>query len=326
MRRKIVQHGPSTFTVSLPKEWIDRYNLSKGDEVELTPDKTTVHVTALHRGEGEEHTIDLEKTERTIKKIITAEYKLGTDRIKIYYHNQKQLQKIRSTVNQSLPGFEIIEEKKKHVNIRNVADISESNFSQLLRRLFLSTLMTAESINKSKDRKLSEEEKATFLQEERLINRISNYCRRTVNKGLDVKEESTHLLYYIIEHLEKIGDIIANITSERINTNDKASTAEQRSIERMTHNLREFYEMFYEFTLTKYEIYRINLKQNLIFAQGEATHENSRLIMHEYTLLHLIHSTSGVLLMHHLSKNQVLANMSRKTETGYSSLHERDSN
>ncbi|MBI2136461.1 AbrB/MazE/SpoVT family DNA-binding domain-containing protein, partial [Candidatus Woesearchaeota archaeon] len=35
MKRKLVQHGNTSLTVSLPKKWTDKFNLKKGDEIEI---------------------------------------------------------------------------------------------------------------------------------------------------------------------------------------------------------------------------------------------------------------------------------------------------
>ena len=44
MQRKVNQIGPSTLMVSLPSKWAKRYNVRKGDSVEVTEEGKSLHI------------------------------------------------------------------------------------------------------------------------------------------------------------------------------------------------------------------------------------------------------------------------------------------
>jgi len=35
MRRKLVKQGNTTYTVSLPKDWVERLNLEQGNDIDI---------------------------------------------------------------------------------------------------------------------------------------------------------------------------------------------------------------------------------------------------------------------------------------------------
>ena len=38
MKRKVVQQGPATLMISLPKDWVDENSVKKGQEMNIEPD------------------------------------------------------------------------------------------------------------------------------------------------------------------------------------------------------------------------------------------------------------------------------------------------
>ena len=57
MKRKTVLHGQSTLTVSLPSEWVKKFNVGKGDELNLYIRARTVHTN--HKIRVKYHTLML---------------------------------------------------------------------------------------------------------------------------------------------------------------------------------------------------------------------------------------------------------------------------
>ena len=49
MKRKIVQHGSSSLTVSIPYKWIQKYNLNKGDEINIEENGNSLILSSDNR-------------------------------------------------------------------------------------------------------------------------------------------------------------------------------------------------------------------------------------------------------------------------------------
>src|SRR3989338_4453795 len=49
MKRKIVQHGSSSLTITLPMNFVDKFGLKKGDEVDVEESGTTL-IVATQKG------------------------------------------------------------------------------------------------------------------------------------------------------------------------------------------------------------------------------------------------------------------------------------
>jgi len=51
MIRKLVKQGPATMTVSIPKDWIDRFHLRNGDEVNIEEKETKLIISSSKKPE-----------------------------------------------------------------------------------------------------------------------------------------------------------------------------------------------------------------------------------------------------------------------------------
>ena len=85
MKRKIVQHGPSTLTVSLPAAWVRDYALKKGDEISVERTRSGLLLAAdKERSHGKKR-INVSGFPAIIPKTIAALYKCGYDEIIIEF-------------------------------------------------------------------------------------------------------------------------------------------------------------------------------------------------------------------------------------------------
>ena len=58
-RRKVVKHGPSTLTLSLPTSWVQKHGIKKGTELLITPQHGLLSITTLNPSEGKKTELDL---------------------------------------------------------------------------------------------------------------------------------------------------------------------------------------------------------------------------------------------------------------------------
>ena len=143
MIRKVIQIADSTQLISLPRKWAQKYGVKKGDELLVEEDGNKVVVSTEREVSSNNIEITLKGNE-LIHRCLSALYKAGYDEIKIMYESPQDIETIISTVNSQLLGFEIIEQGKTHVIIKQVTSISHSEFDTMLRRTFTFLIATSE--------------------------------------------------------------------------------------------------------------------------------------------------------------------------------------
>ena len=154
--RKIQKVGAATYTVSLPKEWVGRRNLHKGDQVFLVEEGEGLRLTprpdAAERGrEDTEFTVDADLCDDPgmLERIIVGNYVLGRERIVV--RSSKRLRsehqdEIRGAIRR-LIGIGIIEENGTRIVLQCSIDPANYPLEALIKRLYnLGATMFSESI------------------------------------------------------------------------------------------------------------------------------------------------------------------------------------
>jgi phosphate uptake regulator len=205
MKRSIVQHGPSTLTVSLPAAWAKRHGLRKGAEVVL---EEAEHAITIRVGEARDamaRTVDLRGLKNVCPKIIAAVYKLGYDDVVFEYGTPDELAEIQRLLHGSFIGLEVVEESAGRVHVRSVSEPDDAEFQALLRRMFHFLLAIAEESLAAANRK-DKTTHALLVPRDESINRVADFLRRIVIRHGQRDYASDCAIYYVIEQLEKCAD------------------------------------------------------------------------------------------------------------------------
>ncbi|MFA6462141.1 MAG: phosphate uptake regulator PhoU [Candidatus Woesearchaeota archaeon] len=240
MKRKIIQLAGTTFVVSLPLKWIRQMNVKKGDEVNLEI-KGNSAILKLGSNDSERKSKEIDVSgmgQKPIQKMIAAAYKIGYDDLIIKFRTSNELEMIHTYLNGGLIGFEIVEEKNNVVKASCITKVDEEEFNIMLKRAFLFIINLGEDLVNIQNK----QEMEKIILRDSSINRIMDFCRRTVNKNPDSRERST-VLYYIMEELERIGDLYCEIAEEIMNSKNKNILPEINAY------FRDFYNLFYKFDL-----------------------------------------------------------------------------
>jgi phosphate uptake regulator len=253
MKRKVIQLAGKTLVVSLPHKWAKKYGVKKGDEVEVEEEERRIVIKARGSGETAVHTIDVKDLKLMLNRTIGALYKAGYDDIEVTYYSPEQYTTIRDTLNRTCMGFEIIKHGPKILNIKNLSDLHPQEFENILRRLFLTLLSSAEDsllyLQQGNVKGMEE-----IILRDPQINKYSDFCRRVLNiQGYESTKKTT-TYYHICEELERIGDAYGDLMKFMIaNKIKKVDAATLNLISEINQYLRLFYELFYQFDLKKLE-------------------------------------------------------------------------
>lgn len=249
VKRKIVQHGPSTLTISLPAQWAKECNLGKGDELSIERIGQGLLITSDHGIKLEEKRVNLHGvSSRTVDKAVAALYKRGYSSVILEYETPEQLEAIYGVLGKGCIGFEVLDDVKGEVHIRNVTEPTPDEFKSIFRRFFFFLLSVAEeSVEAAKQGDVVAYQKLILRDES--INKLSDFCRRMVNKRGQREYSCDTLIYHIIEQLEKIADEYKMINRYLLTTKITPSKKFIERYEETAKILREYEKIFFKFSL-----------------------------------------------------------------------------
>jgi phosphate uptake regulator len=243
MKRKVILHGPSTLTVSLPSKWVKANNVKKGDLLNV-----------LEKGDSLEFVIEENKydfkekhinitglSEDSIWSLLCIVHKSGFDQIKIDYSDVSSIESIQKIIDSMLIGYEIVDQNKNSLVVKSISTDNIEEINNLLRRLFLVLISLSENSLKFVNKKIDDINEVLTL--EKSVNRLSNYCERLVNKKT-YKNSNSVYLYMLAWLLESIGDSYRDISKSFLNN--------AQSIKR---ELIDFYESTNKLLLELYDYY-----------------------------------------------------------------------
>ena len=280
-RRKVIRQGKGTLTMSLPSKWTNQFKIKQGDELFLEQKGFLLLISPTANQSFTSTEIDLEgiKSKGLAATMINNLYIKGYDEIKVNYYSPTQYDVISDCV-RTLIGFEIISQKGNTCTIKELAKGESEDFDNILRRIFLLIIGSAEDgidAYKKGDSQLVKSLEKRDLS----VNTLINYSLRILNKkgGKDV-QKSMHL-YALLTLLEYLGDEYARLYRE-------ASKIKPSTIvfaERVLKNLREFYELFYKFDkfkADKLKEERDILREDITKALEKAKTKDDLLALHHF--------------------------------------------
>ncbi|MHA1211205.1 MAG: PhoU domain-containing protein [Candidatus Heimdallarchaeota archaeon] len=241
IKRRVQLTGRSTYTLSLPREWIDRLNVKQGDELsilEQSDGNLLVSKGTLANSREKEVIIDIDKIEdiSLIEKMIISKYLGGYS--KVIVSSKKEIpHKVRKAITSTvgnLIGSEIISESFNEVEIQDLAVHGEFPIDKALRRAHLiarnmqtiaiDSLINSdiESANDVFEREISVD-RLYFLIRREVVTALEN---PTILKELDIKPQDVLYIYPVAKSLEKIADHCESIAKSSLGLQDKTISEE----------------------------------------------------------------------------------------------------
>lgn len=216
MTRKVLQAGPFTLAISLPMQWVKRFKISKGDELNVEEKGNSIEIRTKNSVGEQGAIIDISEHQPVATKIIGALYKLGYksitalyDPAKITVHRGKEISEldmVRNTFNH-LTGMHIWEIRKdgnKHsITCVEKAAVEQDEFKNTFNQLYFHVISQAErAINCSEDKSLVKE--ASLV--ETLINQSQDFCIKVLTSTGYEDYKKTAVYYEYTTQLEALGD------------------------------------------------------------------------------------------------------------------------
>ena len=291
MKRKIIKQGHNTLTVTLPSKWAQKFEVKAGDEVDLIEQGKDLKISTEKSGEnGERAIIDISNLKISMLwRLVSSAYRAGYDEIKITFENKSfrdvytaftyntvsiikddreqlsPLEAIQALTNRFV-GFEITEQKSDYCIIKDLGNTSSREFNNTLRRIFLLLQTMSEAVIADAKEGIKDELKGVHIIDTNL-DRFEDYCLRVLNKEgySDFKKTST--MYSIIFILELVGDEYKKLGLHMLKMKSISKNT-LSLIEHMDKLLKEFYELYYNFSNEKIgKIYDLDQEATKIHAK-----------------------------------------------------------
>lgn len=180
--------GRKTYVVSLPMEWVRRYNLNKGEELMIAEKENSLLIT--NPSQATKKSIEVKVEDKKMLRQYARElYRQGYDEITFIAKNISL--DLEKAIHQ-LPGMEIIEETTNYCRLKSFTLGENNDFDNLLRRLFF---ILSNVKQKSKAELQSTKENAF---------KLLNYLYRLLYKQEMGSHQKTLILVSLLNELETL--------------------------------------------------------------------------------------------------------------------------
>ncbi|MBW2994314.1 hypothetical protein KY315_02765, partial [Candidatus Woesearchaeota archaeon] len=121
MKRKVIQLARKTFVVSLPSKWVKKYDVKKGDELEVKDNSSSIVFSTQRQSDLKKTSIDITNTnERTLRWLLSSLHKKGYDEIELFYDNKNKTPIIQELIKDLFIGFAIVHQSNKRCIVRAI--------------------------------------------------------------------------------------------------------------------------------------------------------------------------------------------------------------
>jgi phosphate uptake regulator len=202
VRRKLVKQGSATYTTSLPKEWVERFNLKSGDEIDLEESGLQLILSSIQKQKKYETIkFDLNKIpENLVHEFLVSLYKSGMKDIELINSNIQKFKLTKEVVDNTI-GFEILGSEKDKIHISDLGTSNEESLIKAEQQIYWRLLHMI-------DRVLDKNSKEKEIHEIDLeINKLSFFIQRNLSVKYS-NNPKNFSLYEKISVLESIGDFL----------------------------------------------------------------------------------------------------------------------
>jgi phosphate uptake regulator len=284
MKRKLIKHGFSSLSVTLPSTWVKQHNLRNTDEVDVQMQDQKLVVTANAFYHGEKHTIHFkEEHAPVIRTVLAAAHEYGFDELELTF-DSPLIYDIIKYEQGLLLGFEIMEQSESRCLLRSISYGLPTEFDNVVKRLVQVTLALSRSAFEKLERgDLQRVDEIISLEETN--NKLSDYCQRILNKTGYSKPKKASFVYVTCWQLEKIADDYRNmVLAVKDSCGDFVHLSEKtmKYISQTNILLERFLRLFTRFSMDSLAEFRSDTRRvmNSILRQKGSILRQDRIVQH----------------------------------------------
>ncbi len=234
--RKLIKFGKSSFVVSLPKEWLRKNKMKKGDLLYFNENNQGLSISSFNNEKKELKKIAIKTENKNLDRInteIVSSYLNNYDEILIEGEEVKNNAVAIKNFLNILVGLEVIEQTRYKILAKNLLDGESISIKKIIRRIdMILRGMLDDSIDC-----IYEDNYESVFQRDLDVNRLVFLSQRILrasfdNTCLNMKEKQMDsfkiiLLFELCIHLERIGDQTKRIARHTRKLKSSKKTKEQ---------------------------------------------------------------------------------------------------
>lgn len=298
MIRKLIKHGESSLTVSLPRSFVKENNLKKGQEIEVKEADSGLFISAEKQKELKSISIDVSCQFGVIRKLLGAAYKCGYDEVNICFSSFSELKEIKDVLQRQFLGYGIMKQGKNNILIKKISEDNFDQFNNVIRRFFLIIQDMGSDLLKAVECDDFEWIKTISLMKYE-SDKLADYCRRAINLKFKSDYKRLAPLYVVVEQMEKVSDnyreLCEHISYEKI----KLKKETKRLIKCLLDFQSLFSSLFFKFDITRINEFKKTkdaLQSRVYSAAKNAGKQESRVIVIIDRALNIISALNGPLM------------------------------
>lgn len=272
MKRKIIKQGHNAFTITLPKEWIDRLKLKPKDEVDIIEEGSQLIINAKKNSNEGFIKIDMDQRVPILWKYISTAYREGFEEIVLefsepnkryeniygyltpYSKDQKFDPNLRKNIlgtaqdfaNRFI-GMEIIGIKDNSVIMKQIDESSDRQFENVMKRIFFIMEQLFEDLIASVE-EVQYSKLKDFHEIDVNLDRFHDFCCRILNKTGSKTPQKSQLIFTTLFILELLSDEFKRI-ADIILKDGKMKHKEfmLKAIKAIYEQFKIFHDLYYHF-------------------------------------------------------------------------------
>jgi phosphate uptake regulator len=229
--RKLVRTGAETYTLSLPKEWVKKNKLNKGDLLFIHQNKSYLEIRPAEGKETKEEkevviTIDGKDISTLRRETISAYINNYNKFVFIGESLDGKLDDIRGVLNNFL-ALEILEHTEKRLVVKDYLDLKEFSLDNIIRRMdMLVRSIIIDSKNSFEKKAVHENLRLRDYEVDKLFFLLNRLVR---SRDISPKEAISY--FWIAKTLEGISDDVKEIAEEFEKAGDRAVLKKYNAVE-----------------------------------------------------------------------------------------------
>lgn len=224
MKRKVIKQGNNTLTITLPRNWTQKYSVKAGDEIEIDNKDGNLIICPYKNSTEEIIKLNLSNLSfNNLRHFFSTFYRIGYDNIQISFDKPYEFLSVQEEVDKFM-GFEVVSNTKNSCKIKSVATLNEKEFDSMFRKSHQIVLLLFDLLKEDlKKEKYIHKELVNKYRYKNLT--LTDYCRRILNKkGLfdDKIDKSVYMLVVKINYIcSVLKDIFAYLENKSYSIDKK---------------------------------------------------------------------------------------------------------
>ncbi len=258
--RKVQMVGYSTFSVSLPKDWVKEVGIKPGDVVSvirLDDGSLKIQPGISREEKPARRVINVDRCDEPglLRRIIVALYIVGADSIIITSKSgltAKQIEEVKKAIS-TLNGFGIVEQTSNYIAVQSFVDPTKFPIDGLLRRLHTITSYMLESSYKALVKRNMDIVNEVLMAEEEMDKiywmavRQLLYATRRMDVAKKIGLENVMNIAgnrLITKLIEKIGDYAENMAKQAKILIERGKRPKEEHLELIERDLQRVLEVY----------------------------------------------------------------------------------